>query len=224
MSAGTRDEAIVLAACLRLQHTEDEQIVVEEHDLLGSGLLLEAIGSTEGQTATSKILRALNRAVRRGALVRTWIGDSDARRTRYLLPANGEAPAERNRTMEAVDQPADGTVRQYHPTGPAVFTAYEDAIGLLTPLIADQIQQSLERYPAGQILDAMREAVRTNRRNWRSIQRILQNWTESGGGAEMDIEVNREESQRRDQEHLDPDKYRGERHLDRARRLQVRDL
>ncbi len=220
MTAGTHDEATVLAGCMRLYRQVDELLVVDEADLLSSELLLEAIGSTEAQTATSKILKALNRAVRRGALTRSWTGDGETARTRYLL---NMGPPSEAATAQSERQPA--VVKRYDSTGPAVFAAYEDAIGLLTPLIADQIQQSLDRYPADQILDAIRESVRTNRRSWRNIQRILQNWSDSGRELALEIEVTtHEEDKRRDQEHLDPDQYRGERHLDRARRLQVRDL
>ncbi|MBX3069947.1 MAG: DnaD domain protein [Thermomicrobiales bacterium] len=223
LSAGSQDEAIVLAACMRMCRDEQGVLVVEEHDLLSNDALIAGVGSTGSQTATSKILRALNRAVRRGALVRMWVGEGDAQRTRYALPV---VSAEQKRQATAVaDDPDDGArVRSYDPTAPSVFTAYEDAIGMLTPLVADQIQQALERHPAEQLLDAIREAVRVNRRSWRYIQHILQNWSGPGRESVADIEVNHETHQRRDQERLDPDQYRGERHLERARDLQVRDL
>lgn len=225
MTAGTREEALVLAACGQLFREEDGVRLVDEVELLTNSRLLEVIESTGSQTATSRIIRALNRSVRRGALVRMWVGEEGAQRTRYVMPAGGSTSTARSpRRADSAEVDGAETVRRYDATAPSVFRAYEDAVGMLTPLVADQIQQALQRHPAEQVLDAIREAVRTNRRNWRYIQHVLQNWSGPDGDRVSDIEVNHETNQRRDQERLDPDQYRGERHLERARNLQVRDL
>jgi DnaD/phage-associated family protein len=57
---------------------------------------------------------------------------------------------------------------------------YEQNIGLLSPLIADHLVKAMERYPRDWIEDAIGEAVAYNRRSWRYIQRILQNWAATG--------------------------------------------
>ncbi len=67
---------------------------------------------------------------------------------------------------------------------PNVFRLYEQNIGVLTPLIADQLVEAIELYPDGWIEDAINEAVSLNRRNWRYIQRILQRWATEGRGDE----------------------------------------
>lgn len=67
---------------------------------------------------------------------------------------------------------------------PNVFRVYEQNIGVLTPLIADQLIEAIEMYPDGWIDDAINEAVSLNRRNWRYIQRILQRWATEGRGDE----------------------------------------
>jgi DNA replication protein len=67
---------------------------------------------------------------------------------------------------------------------PNVFVLYEQNIGMVTPLIADQLIEAMEVYPRGWIEDAIAEAVGYNRRNWRYVQRILQNWATEGRGNE----------------------------------------
>ena len=67
---------------------------------------------------------------------------------------------------------------------PNVFRVYEQNIGVLTPLIADQLIEAIELYPDGWIEDSINEAVSLNRRNWRYIQRILQRWATEGRGDE----------------------------------------
>ncbi len=84
---------------------------------------------------------------------------------------------------------------------PNVFRLYEQNIGVLTPLIADQLIEAIELYPEHWIEDAIGEAVSLNRRNWRYIQRILERWGTEGRG---------DETYRRNQGpagFVDPEKY-----------------
>lgn len=66
------------------------------------------------------------------------------------------------------------------PERPNVFRLYEQNIGLLTPLIADSLIDALERYPREWIEDAIAESVAYNRRSWRYVQRILEQWSTRG--------------------------------------------
>jgi DNA replication protein len=67
-------------------------------------------------------------------------------------------------------------------TGPPsdIFTLYEQNIGMLTPLIADELKEAQKEYPENWIKDAIKEAVALNKRNWRYISRILENWSIEG--------------------------------------------
>jgi DNA replication protein len=68
-----------------------------------------------------------------------------------------------------------------NPEGPSdIFTLYEQNIGMLTPLIADELRESSKNYPESWIKDAIKEAVSLNRRNWRYIARILEHWSTEG--------------------------------------------
>jgi DNA replication protein len=70
------------------------------------------------------------------------------------------------------------------PTEPHVprdiFTLYEQNIGMLTPLIADELREAEKQYPDSWIQDAIFEAVSLNKRNWRYIARILEHWLSEG--------------------------------------------
>ncbi len=81
---------------------------------------------------------------------------------------------------------------------PNIFTLYEDNIGLLTPLISEELKEAEKLYPTDWIEDAIKEAVSLNKRNWRYISRILERWSTEGriDGAH-----------RRDSKKEDPDKY-----------------
>ena len=65
---------------------------------------------------------------------------------------------------------------------PGIYELYEQNIGLLTPLLAEELREAEQRYSPEWVEDAFREAVAYNRRNWRYIRRILENWATRGRG------------------------------------------
>jgi DnaD/phage-associated family protein len=81
---------------------------------------------------------------------------------------------------------------------PNIFTLYEDNIGMLTPMIADELKAAEKLYPISWISDAVKEAVAQNKRSWRYIARILERWSAEGRS---------HGAHRRDPEKEDPDKY-----------------
>jgi DNA replication protein len=63
---------------------------------------------------------------------------------------------------------------------PNIYRLYEENIGLLTPLIAEELKEAESVYPAEWIEDALRIAVENNARNWRYVRAILDRWKEKG--------------------------------------------
>jgi DNA replication protein len=82
---------------------------------------------------------------------------------------------------------------------PDIFTMYEENIGILTPLIADELIDAEKNYPADWLRDAIKEAVSLNKRNWRYVSRVLERWATEG----------RKDGthQRHTKENIDPDKF-----------------
>lgn len=63
---------------------------------------------------------------------------------------------------------------------PTLITLYEQNIGLITPLLLDELREAEERYPAHWLEEAIREAVRANARSWRYIRKVLERWAANG--------------------------------------------
>jgi DNA replication protein len=63
---------------------------------------------------------------------------------------------------------------------PNVFALYEENIGTITPLVADELREAERRYPAHWLEAAFREAVANNKRSWRYVERILRRWETEG--------------------------------------------
>ncbi|MGI8589246.1 MAG: DnaD domain-containing protein [Chloroflexia bacterium] len=61
-----------------------------------------------------------------------------------------------------------------------IFELYEQNIGVITPLLAEQLAEAERTYPSAWIEDAFTEAVSYNKRNWKYVSRILENWAAKG--------------------------------------------
>ena len=61
-----------------------------------------------------------------------------------------------------------------------IFNLYEQNIGMLTPMIAEELKEAEKRYPEPWIAQAFKEAVALNKRSWRYISRILERWASEG--------------------------------------------
>jgi DnaD/phage-associated family protein len=63
---------------------------------------------------------------------------------------------------------------------PSVFALYEENIGTIGPLIADELKDAETRYPGEWIEAAFREAISLNKRSWSYIAAILRRWEAEG--------------------------------------------
>ncbi len=81
---------------------------------------------------------------------------------------------------------------------PDIFTLYEDNIGLLTPIVADELRAARNLYSNLWIEDAIREAARHNKRRWSYISAILERWGTEG---------RTDGAYRGDTKKADPDKF-----------------
>ena len=80
-----------------------------------------------------------------------------------------------------------------------IYNLYEQNIGLLTPIIAEELLEAERRYPADWIQDAFREAAMANVRNWKYVHSILKRWQREGKKDGKSVRNTRKER--------DPDKY-----------------
>ncbi len=148
-------------------------------ELQADSTLARAVG---GASPAEEIEQALARAVRRGTLAFASVQKDGETHKLYAL--NTEADRKALAAM-AGGQLATGPLPRANPwegpaTRPNIYALYEDNIGMLSPMIADELRQAEQRYPQEWIEDAFREAVGQNKRNWRYIARILERWEREG--------------------------------------------
>jgi DNA replication protein len=193
-------------------------------DTVGQDRWLRRALRIEGSPSapTERIAKGLALATGRGTLLRfTTRAGHESRAWCYLNTIENQTHLARMATGVATppeELRVGDAMPLVEPEQPNVFRLYEQNIGLLTPLIAERIVTALERYPGAWIEEAIAEAVAYNRRNWRYIARILENWAVAGRGDDAREATLNEENRRRDAHLLDPNQYRDGRHLDRTGR------
>lgn len=131
------------------------------------------------QMDRSQLEEGISKAVQRGTFLHLSIDRNDKKRNLYFLNAEPEKKA-----LEKIHAGELNTgsleEKAFIKNEKSVFTLYEENIGQLTPMLAEELQEAEKTYPFEWIEEAFKEAVALNKRNWRFISRILERWTIEG--------------------------------------------
>jgi DNA replication protein len=68
----------------------------------------------------------------------------------------------------------------------SIFRLYEDHVGPVTPMLAEELKEAEVMYPARWIRDAFRISVERNVRKWSYIRAILERWMREGRSDDSD--------------------------------------
>ena len=145
------------------------------------GLMKSLKGGDEEPQETLR--RALQMASQRGTFIHIALDRDGSTEDIYLL--NTEADRKTAARIESGELKISGlkaAEKTYVETEepPDIFTLYEQNIGMLTPLIADELKEAEKLYPESWLRDAIKEAVALNKRSIRYIMRILERWSTEG--------------------------------------------
>jgi DnaD/phage-associated family protein len=148
-------------------------------ELAGDAALVGGLG---GGAPEEALRRALGMAVARGTMLHIALERDGATEDAYLL--NTEA------NRQAADKIRNGEIKlsglkarepaYVAEAPPDIFTLYEENIGMLYPMAAEELRDMEKSYPSSWIRDAIKEAVLHNKRNIRYISRILESWAAEG--------------------------------------------
>jgi len=126
--------------------------------------------------------RALERAVARGSLLRVRGHRKGEEETWFFVnsPKGRDAVERLTRGEDEFDPIVGGTFEGKPPARRSIFALYEQNVGLVQPIIAQELIEAEETYPAAWIEDAFRIAAERNVRNWRYVRAILERWAAEG--------------------------------------------
>jgi DnaD/phage-associated family protein len=155
---------------------------VTYNELLGNISLMNSLSGMA--KPPDEVLRsALEMATRRGTILHLVLDKDGASEDIYFLNT------ESNRQIVTKIQNGELKLSGLKPRQqtyieleeqPDIFTLYEQNIGMLTPMIAEELREAEKLYPEAWIRDAIKEAVSLNKRNIRYIVRILERWSAEG--------------------------------------------
>ncbi|MEA3335195.1 MAG: DnaD domain protein [Chloroflexota bacterium] len=135
------------------------------------------------EDAMTTLKRGLEMAEARGTLLRVKVTPptGDVEDWYFLNSERGRSAVERIRRGElhtfAEPLPDDISLQTQRPH---IFVLYEQNIGVIQPMLADELREAERTYPRNWIDEAFGEAVALNKRSWRYIQRILERWAAEG--------------------------------------------
>ena len=146
--------------------------------------LARAMPNNDEDKASDAIAEALRCAVRRGTLAYNLIIDA-GNKPQPIFGLNTES--DRAALARLANQPPPDSLNEHRPMEapperPNIFELYEQNIGLLSPIISDQLREAEAMYHEDWIADAFSEAVERNKRSWRYISAILEGWEREGRG------------------------------------------
>ena len=117
-------------------------------------LLSHELMATMGEET---LRQALNSAVEHGTLLHSTLNINGVLEDVYSLTDDSRQPPAIN-----------------------IFALYEQNIGLIQALIAEELKEAEKLYPPQWIEEAFKEAVTLNKRSWKYIARILERWASEG--------------------------------------------
>ena len=158
---------VTLYALWRFEHMESRSRFLREQDFV-------EIVPEPGLT--------LEKAVQRGSLLQA---QKNGAAFYFLNSPRGRAAAEAFAKGQR-GEPERAVASNPPPERPNIFKLYEENIGPLTPLLADTLKDAEQTYPPEWVAEALKIAVKSNKRNWNYVEAILRRWKEEGHAKKQD--------------------------------------
>jgi DNA replication protein len=173
-------------------------------ELIGDAALMNGL-TVDGSDPQLRLAAALDQAVARGTVLRMTVAAEGTSSDAFFLNTESDRQVMAKLHSGELQVPGLKVVEVGAGSGeamPDVFSLYEDNIGLLTPMISDELREAMKSYPEAWIRDAIREAARNNKRKWSYIAAIMERWNSEGKSDGKSDGTYRGYSKK-----ADPDKY-----------------
>lgn len=165
-----------------LYHKRGYPRFITYRELLSNTSLMSSF--REGERAPDEALRqALEMATKRGTILHIVLDRDGAPEDIYFLNTNSDRQVvakiqDGELILSGLKTEAQTDIETEEL--PDIFTLYEQNIGMLTPMIAEELGEAEKLYPVTWVKAAIKEAVTLNKRNWRYITKILEHWSAEG--------------------------------------------
>jgi DnaD/phage-associated family protein len=171
---------VTLYAFWALTQREGKVRYLRLADFLNDAEFVKGLGPTT-TLAADALMDGIERAVARGTFLHINVGSADGQMDLYFLNTEkGRAAVEGITKGEWRPNPDEDEPITLMVERPNIFVLYEQNIGPLTPMIADELRDAEQTYPLRWIEEAIQAAVENNARKWRYILAILERWRQEG--------------------------------------------
>ena len=166
--------------CFWLLTRKSEDVrVIWRTELLADGQLLASLAAAP-EAASSLLSEALERACARGTLLHIILPARPERDLYLLNTQKGRtAAAEIEQGSWLPEEPAAGAA-PWQVERRNVFTLYEQNIGPITPLVADELRDIEKSFNAEWVEQALLESVLQNKRSLKYVRAILERRHKAG--------------------------------------------
>ena len=153
---------------------------------------------------TSSLGQALERACARGTLLRIKVEQADGYEEYFFMNTpKGRAALDSASRGDWSPPDAQDTPISMAIELPNIFSLYEQNIGALTPLIAEELRDAERNFPADWVKEAISLAVTNNARSWRYVTAILERWQREGKDDHGKSKTDSEKTRRRYLDYLE---------------------
>jgi DnaD/phage-associated family protein len=151
---------------------------VTERELRAEGPLLASLGLEP----LAELEKGLALALERGSLIGIELEQNGNREALFTIntPANRRTFTQVRDGRLPLGRPLAPEAAPPAPVRQNVFHLYEENIGPLTPLVAEELKEAEQLYPFEWLEEALKEAALQNKRSWRYAAAILQRWATEG--------------------------------------------
>jgi len=165
-----------------LYHQKGSPRYMTMAELENEGILLSGLPTKANQTPVQALQDAVNRAIARGTVLRLDVSNDQGVTSYLFINTHQGRKAVKDVQNGTLILESRGRVVEAHiaQDRPSIFALYEENIGLLTPLIREELIEAAHEYPERWIEEAFKIAVERNARNWRYISAILKRWAAEG--------------------------------------------
>jgi len=161
-------------------HYREAKQAISKNELLTDETLVHSLALINEDVELA-LSQGLNRAVERGTLLYVQIENDDGLHDLYFL--NSERGRQAHAKLEEGELgvvAVSGLEIAPPAKRPNIFELYEDNIGLISPILADELKDAEMTYPQEWIEDAFKIAVENNVRKWSYIRAILERMATAG--------------------------------------------
>jgi DNA replication protein len=185
---------VALRGIWLLQQERGSLPVVSVSQLLSDRVLIGGLKTpgveSSGDESQGRVLRGFQAAVDRGIFLNYRQESSRPEDTFFLLNTEagrralgrltkaGAVPV--NSSTTGTQLPASSTPVPSIGEKPNIFARYEDNIGTISPMLAEELKEAETEYSCSWIDEAFKIAVTQNKRNWGYISAILRRWAAEG--------------------------------------------